>query len=290
MGKKKYDTIFNPDWENPALFPDLAEWIQSCTSGQADDIHHFQCKVCKNGRLKLSTMGIQAPRSHMKDTVKDGVVKESKHNRNVRILKGTKKDCFLVSTSQQSGSSTPSTFSSTTSSAVSSQDVSSQDSPDATLSETAVIESVPTTSQSQVTMYLNNATPEIIKAWTLWCLQVVHDHSSMNSAGGKGDLFREMFPDSKIAEKFGKLSSTKIGYIIVHGIAPFFRNKIMKELNPPGPRLPLVFTSCFDESHNKVTFSKQMDIHVIFFNEKNKLVERYYLGSQFMDHENMMTF
>ena len=112
----------------------------------------------------------------------------------------------------------------------------------------------------------------------------------MNSAGGKGDLFREMFPESKIAEKFGKLSSTKIGYIIVHGIAPFFRNKIMKELNPPGPRLPLVFTSCFDESHNKVTFSKQMDIHVIFFNEKTKLVERYYLGSQFMDHENMMTF
>ena len=33
-----------------------------------------------------------------------------------------------------------------------------------------------------------------------------------------------------------------------------------------------------------VTYTKQMDIHTLYFNETTKLVERSYLGSQFMGH------
>ena len=60
------------------------------------------------------------------------------------------------------------------------------------------------------------------------------------------------------------------------------------ELVPAGPRLPPKFTSCFDEAFNKVTLSKQMDIHILYYNESTKLVERVYLGSQFMGHATQM--
>ena len=56
MGKFKYITKYNRDWENPELFPNLA-----------DDVHHYTCKVCNTGRLKLSKMGVTAPRSHTND-------------------------------------------------------------------------------------------------------------------------------------------------------------------------------------------------------------------------------
>ena len=41
------------------------------------------------------------------------------------------------------------------------------------------------------------------------------------------------------------------------------------------------FTSCFDESFNKVTCSKKMDAHVLYYKEETK-VEHVYLGSQFI--------
>ena len=76
MGKKTYNTLYNPEWENPEFYPDLAEWIQPCKTGQADDKNHFQCKFCKSGRLKLSTMGVQGPLSHQKNAAnKDGSIR-----------------------------------------------------------------------------------------------------------------------------------------------------------------------------------------------------------------------
>jgi hypothetical protein len=99
-----------------------------------------------------------------------------------------------------------------------------------------------------------------------------------------GKLFREMFPDSDIAKNFTDLSSSKMTYMISYGLAPYFRSNIMKELKPPGPRLPPMFTSYFDEAHNKVTYTKQLDVHVVYYNEQTKLIERCYIGAQFMGH------
>ena len=48
--------------------------------------------------------------------------------------------------------------------------------------------------------------------------------------------------------------------------------------------LPPKFTSSFDKSFNKVSCSKQMDIHVFYFDETKRNVQRVYLGSQFMGH------
>ena len=275
MGKKKYDTSYKKDWENKVLHPDFAEWVQACKTGQADDEKHFQCKVCKSGRLKLSSMGVQALVSHQSNTTnKDGSVKESKHNKNMKLLKQTKQGCFFKTVtppcpvpnveSQASSSSTSAT--------------------NPIPSVPAQHPTQPNQQQQPVTLYLNNAPLEVLQAWVLWCMQKIQNHQSSNSAGGMGELFRKMFPDSEIASRFGELGPTKVGYIVTYGLAPYFRSEIMRDLKPPGPRLPPNFTSCFDESHNKVTMSKQMDIHIIYFNEKTKLIERCYIGSQFMGH------
>ena len=60
--------------------------------------------------------------------------------------------------------------------------------------------------------------------------------------------------------------------------------RIMEKLSPKYPRLPLKFTPFFNESFNKVTCSKQMDVHLLYCKEEKKQVERVYLGSQFMGH------
>lgn len=56
----------------------------------------------------------------------------------------------------------------------------------------------------------------------------------------------------------------------------------MRDLKPPSPHLLSKITSCFDESRNRVTKSKQMDIHIIYFNEK--LIEYRYIGSEFLGY------
>ena len=262
----KYSTHYNADWENHDLFPDLAPWIQRANNGQKDDINHYSCKVCNSGRLKLSNMGVTAPRSHMKDNTKNGITKVCKHNQRMKQLSSLKKDCFVKQQAEQASTST------------------SQEADD-------VVEVIPPKNaelskagQPTILMYLTNAPPEVVQAWTFWCLHVVYKHRSYNSAGCQGDLFRKMFPDSKIAIQYGSLCRQKIAYMVSFGLAPFYKKCIMSQLAPVGPRLQPLFVSCFDESFNSVTASKQMDIHILYFNEESKLVERTYLGSQFMGH------
>ena len=124
---------------------------------------------------------------------------------------------------------------------------------------------------------------EMRKAEIYWALNKVYHHHSVRSASKVSQLFPTMSPDSAIAKEFG-MSHTKLGYLINYGIAPYFHVKLMDELLPKGPRLQPRFSSCFDESLNKVCFSKQMDIHIIHFNEETKRVSCDYLGSQFMGH------
>ena len=111
---------------------------------------------------------------------------------------------------------------------------------------------------------------------------MVNNHYSLRSTVGNRESFQEMFPDSEIPEKFA-LSAGKLSYIIHHGLPLYFKMRIMEELSPKHPRLPPKFTSCFDESFNKVTCSKQMDVHLLYYKEEMKQIELVYLGSQVMD-------
>ena len=105
----------------------------------------------------------------------------------------------------------------------------------------------------------------------------------MRSPGGKSELLQVMFLHSEIAQKF-KMSSANLAYVINHGLAPYFKMRIIQELAPKSPRLLPKLTSSFDESFNKVSCSKQMDIHVFYFDETKRNVQTVYLGSQFMGH------
>ena len=50
---------------------------------------------------------------------------------------------------------------------------------------------------------------QVVKAETLWALKCVNSNMSFASANGDGDMFRQMFPDSRIAENY-KQNETKI--------------------------------------------------------------------------------
>lgn len=59
----------------------------------------------------------------------------------------------------------------------------------------------------------------------------------------------------------------KVSYLICHGLAPFYKETIMKQLIPKGTEPPY-FASCFDEAFNGVVSNqKQLGEHRTYFNE-----------------------
>ena len=186
-------------------------------------------------------MGVQALVSNQSNTKnKDGSVKESKHNKNMRVLKQTKKGCFFKSSAEATAEAPAESPASSSTSGLLSTSASCLS------SATNPIPSVPAQpNQQPVTMYLNNAPLEVLQAWILWCMRKVENHQSSNSAGGMGELFRKLFPDSEIASRFGELGRTKVGYIVTYGLAPYFRSEIMQDLKSPGPSSPSKFHFMF---------------------------------------------
>ena len=73
-----------------------------------------------------------------------------------------------------------------------------------------------------VSMSKFTLTQEQHKAEILWALKSVMSHFSYNSSQDIGDVFRAMFPDSKIAQQWS-CGATKLSYLITFGIAPYFK-------------------------------------------------------------------
>lgn len=71
----------------------------------------------------------------------------------------------------------------------------------------------------------------VTKAEILWCLELVAGHSSMRAAASCVELFPVMFPDSQIAAKI-QLGRIKIGYFLVHGLAPYFHSELLEDFSP----------------------------------------------------------
>ena len=57
-----------------------------------------------------------------------------------------------------------------------------------------------------------------------WAIKCVTRHHSYNSNADTDALFRNLFPDSKIAQNF-QCGATKCMYIICHGLAPYFKRQ-----------------------------------------------------------------
>lgn len=116
----------------------------------------------------------------------------------------------------------------------------------------------------------------VAKAELRWALQTIATHTSYRSAGANASLFKVMFPDSEIASKM-ELGRTKVGYLITHGLAPFFMDELMKTLDGCDD-----IVVGFDESLNKISQHQQMDVCVRFWDaDKDKVASRY-LGSAFL--------
>ena len=114
------------------------------------------------------------------------------------------------------------------------------------------------------------------KAEILWALKTVMSHYSYNSANNIADLFRAMFPDSKIAEKM-QCGPTKLSYLICFGIAPYFKQQLLSELKETQ-----CFVISFDESLSSELHQEQMDFVVKYFS--NDKVVCKYLTSGFLGH------
>ncbi|XP_049522642.1 uncharacterized protein LOC125945108 [Dermacentor silvarum] len=117
---------------------------------------------------------------------------------------------------------------------------------------------------------------EVIKAEVMWCLNAVMTHTSLRAAAASASLFPLMFPSSATAKKM-QLGKDKVGYTIVHGLAPFFRESLVSEVSQASH-----LVVAFDESLNKVAQKEQMDVLVRFWSDAEESVKTRYLTSCFL--------
>lgn len=70
---------------------------------------------------------------------------------------------------------------------------------------------------------------EVINAEVMWCLNAVMTHTSYRAAAASASLFPLMFLSSATAKKV-QLGKDKVGYTVVYGLAPFFKEILVSEV------------------------------------------------------------
>ena len=99
---------------------------------------------------------------------------------------------------------------------------------------------------------------ETLSAEILWAIKVATvQHYSECSCDGAGNIFRRMFPDSHIAERFA-CGRTKCHYLTRFGIAPYFKNLLMQQIKDSGDVVVMFYESlnCITNLCNFVYFGK----------------------------------
>lgn len=132
-------------------------------------------------------------------------------------------------------------------------------------------------STSAFSTFSNTAT---LKAEVLWVLRTVSRHQSYTSNDDIHSVFQAMFPDSECASAFS-CGRDKTPYLARFGIAPYVKKELVAWINQGN------FVIMFDESMNRATKSKQLDLHVrhwVTDQTGTHHVQSRYLGSQFMGH------
>ncbi len=115
-----------------------------------------------------------------------------------------------------------------------------------------------------------NFQKQVTKAEAIWALTVTQCGYSFKSCDEIGDVFRHMFPDSKIAQEFN-MQSKKISYVLSHVLGPYFHHELIKCLKRNEK-----FVLCFDGQTNNQN-RKQSDLLVKYWlieggNTKNKTI------------------
>ena len=97
----------------------------------------------------------------------------------------------------------------------------------------------------------------------------------MNSCRDISKLFAKIF-NCPVADAF-KLGPAKCQYLICYGLAPYFSQLLVKELNSS-----LFIATSFDECFNRINQKGQMDLFVRYWNNTSNQVSTRYLSSSFM--------
>lgn len=150
-------------------------------------------------------------------------------------------------------------------------------SPSAQPSTSTSATSRPIASTSAFSTFSNTAT---LKAEVLWVLRTVSRHQSYMSNDDIHTVFQAMFPDSECVSAFS-CGRDKTAYLARFGIAPYVKKELVARINQGN------FVIMFDESMNRATNSKQLDLHVrhwVTDQTGTHHVQSRYLGSQFMGH------
>ena len=106
---------------------------------------------------------------------------------------------------------------------------------------------------------------QITKAETLWALKSVQHGFSYQSSDETGELFRTMFPDSKIAEKFS-IQQSKMFYVVSHGLGPYFYSGVVEEV-----KRCQRYVLCFDEQTNNQN-KQQLDLLLRYWQAEREMV------------------
>ena len=116
---------------------------------------------------------------------------------------------------------------------------------------------------------------DVLRAECWWVLKTVCSGYSFHSNADIGFLFKQMFPNDNIANKF-QCGETKTKYLACHGIAPHFRSELIKKIRGDS------YVMMFDESLNKDMQKKQLDF-LIRHLDYNEVRSRYF-NSSFLGH------
>ena len=117
-----------------------------------------------------------------------------------------------------------------------------------------------------------------INAEIRWALKHALSGYSDNSVIDTIDLFKVIFPDSKVPS-FMELGKTKLMYVCNYGIASHFKNLLRDEIS----KSPW-YSISFDESLNKVVQESEMDLLVRYWGVNRNSVRCRYWESVFLAH------
>jgi hypothetical protein len=119
---------------------------------------------------------------------------------------------------------------------------------------------------------------KVTKAEILLALKLVASNYSFSSYGDIGDICKVAFADSEIAQRM-QLGSTKVSYLIVHGLAPYFRSAFVADCIAGKS----YYTILFDETTTRQV-KKQLDFHIAYWSKKWKKVVTVFVDSVFLGH------
>ena len=247
MGKDLKVCHFQESWRQDERFK---EWVRKHPSDNKKAI----CLFCNKREIKLHNMGVSALTSHMKSKGHNEV-----ENTNVRM-----RLFFNPQPSAEEQRSSTSTV---------------IDDDGAQSSTSASAHMVPAASAHATAA--SPASAEIaLNAEIRWALKCVMSHFSYRSNVDNGLLFQAMAPGYEPFKHF-KMSKDKVRYLIVYGLAPFFKSILLDTLN----RSPFL-TLMFDESLNYNVQANQMDIQIRYWDPIDGKAVTQYVDSKFIQRGN----